>query len=78
MRLVDEGVNETLADNRVKLYNMTQEWYYNLTTGQVEQGKQSRQLDRLGPYPDEVTARRALDIAKERNRIADEEDARDD
>jgi hypothetical protein len=30
---------------------------------------------KLGPYPDEATARRALEIARERTRKADAEDA---
>lgn len=50
-------------------------WWYNTRTGQVEHGDLSRAGDRLGPYPDEATARRALEIARERTRQADRADA---
>jgi hypothetical protein len=50
-------------------------WYYNTRTHQVEHLERSRGVDLLGPYPDEATARRALDIAKERTRQADASDA---
>lgn len=50
-------------------------WWYNTRTGEVEHGEVSRAIDRLGPYPDEETARRALEIARERTRRADQADA---
>ncbi|MFF5990243.1 MULTISPECIES: hypothetical protein [Prauserella] len=50
-------------------------WWYNTRTGEVEHGELSRSIDRLGPYPDEATARRALEIARERTRAADRADA---
>lgn len=50
-------------------------WYYNTRTGEVEHLEVSRSIDRLGPYPDEATARRALEIARERTRAADKADA---
>ncbi|RZQ62576.1 hypothetical protein [Amycolatopsis suaedae] len=50
-------------------------WYYNTRTNQVEHHERSRGVDLLGPYPDEATARRALEIARERTRQADAEDA---
>lgn len=50
-------------------------WYYNTRTGEVEHLERSRAIDLLGPYPDEATARRALEIARERTRKADAEDA---
>ncbi|MFT4088184.1 MAG: hypothetical protein QM658_13745 [Gordonia sp. (in: high G+C Gram-positive bacteria)] len=50
------------------------QWYYRLSTGEVSQGKAANVFDRMGPYPDEATARRALDIAKERNAAADSQD----
>ncbi|AEF39699.1 MULTISPECIES: hypothetical protein [Hoyosella] len=50
------------------------QWYYCVTDGTVRQGKESRGLDRMGPYPDRAAAERALEIAKERNRAADESD----
>lgn len=49
-------------------------WYYNTRTHEVEHGDLSRSIDRLGPYPDEVTARRALEIARGRTEAADRAD----
>lgn len=51
--------------------NPDEGWYYNTRTGQVEHLKRSRSIDLLGPYPDEATARRALEIARERTEKAD-------
>jgi hypothetical protein len=51
-----------------------QGWYYNVVTGQVEHLERSKGSDLLGPYPDEATARRALEIAHERTKKADAED----
>lgn len=54
----------------------THAWWYNTRTGEIEYGENlSRAIDRLGPYPDEASARRALEIARERTRQADREDA---
>ena len=50
-------------------------WYFNVITGKVEHHDRSRGSDLLGPYPDEATAARALEIAHERTRKADAEDA---
>ncbi|MCW4355350.1 hypothetical protein ONR57_18775 [Hoyosella sp. YIM 151337] len=50
------------------------QWYYCVKDGSVRQGKESRGLERMGPYPDRATAARALEIAKERTRAADEAD----
>lgn len=49
-------------------------WFYCLKHGKVEHGSVCRALDRLGPYPDEETAARALEIAKERTKAADTAD----
>ncbi|MGV9297965.1 MULTISPECIES: hypothetical protein [Amycolatopsis] len=54
--------------------NPDQGWYYNTRTHEVEHLERSRGVDLLGPYPDEATARRALDIARERTRQADAAD----
>ncbi|MGW4397243.1 hypothetical protein ACWEHA_18315 [Amycolatopsis nivea] len=54
--------------------NPDQGWYYNTRTREVEHLERSRGADLLGPYPDEATARRALDIARERTRQADAAD----
>lgn len=55
--------------------NPDKAWYFNTKTGEVEHLELSRSIDRLGPYPDEATARRALEIARERTRAADQADA---
>lgn len=62
----------------VKLVHMgdDDQWYYCVKDGTVRRGKESRGFDRMGPYPDRATAERALEIAKERNRAADEADER--
>lgn len=53
-------------------------YYYNLETRQVEQGKVSSYDNRIGPYDTREEAEHALEIAKERNRIADAYDEQDD
>ena len=53
-------------------------YYYNLETRQVEQGKVSSFDNRIGPYDTREEAEHALEIAKERNRIADAYDEQDD
>ena len=50
------------------------EWYYDISTGQVTKGKVGDVFNRMGPYPDEATARRALEIAAARNEAADSDD----
>ncbi|KID27966.1 hypothetical protein [Prauserella rugosa] len=50
-------------------------WWYNTRTGEVEHGEVSRSIDLLGPYPDEATARQALEIARSRTEEADAADA---
>lgn len=51
-------------------------WYFCLKHRQVEPKSGCRAADRLGPYPDQQTAARALEIAEERNQAADEADRR--
>ena len=53
-------------------------YYYNLETRQVEQGKISSFDNRIGPYDTREEAEHALEIARERNRIADAYDEQDD
>lgn len=53
-------------------------YYYNLETRQVEQGKVSSYDNRIGPYDTREEADHALEIAKERNRVADAYDEQDD
>lgn len=50
-------------------------WWYNTRTGEVEHGEVSRSIERLGPYPDEASARNALEIARTRTQRADADDA---
>ena len=50
-------------------------WYFNVVTRKVEHHDRSKGSDLLGPYPDEVTASRALEIAQRRTQQADAEDA---
>ncbi|NEW36197.1 FUSC family protein [Nocardia cyriacigeorgica] len=49
-------------------------WYYCLEHHRAEQGKNCWVGDRMGPYPDQATAEKALEIAQARNRIADAQD----
>ncbi|GAA1487683.1 SPOR domain-containing protein [Brachybacterium sacelli] len=56
---------------------MTQgtEFFYNLTTGAVEEGRQSSGTDLMGPYSSRAEAQRALTTAAGRNEQWDEDDA---
>jgi hypothetical protein len=49
-------------------------WYYCLKHKRAEEGQQCPGEDRLGPYPDEASASRALETVRERERIKDAED----
>lgn len=53
-------------------------WYFNLATGEVQQGKAAGFLDRMGPYDTKEEAEHALEKAAERTRVADEYDAEED
>ncbi len=50
------------------------EFYFNIATKQVEEGKLSDWKDRMGPYPTREAAQRALDIAAARTKAWDDED----
>lgn len=50
------------------------EFWFNTTTGQVEEGAQSPAHQRMGPYPTAEMAARALTIAAERNEAMDDAD----
>jgi hypothetical protein len=52
----------------------SESWYYCLKHRRAERGMQCPGEDRLGPYPDEATANRALAIVRERERIKEAED----
>ncbi|MEU5693778.1 hypothetical protein [Actinosynnema sp. NPDC020468] len=49
-------------------------WYYCLTHAKAEKGVGCRAADRMGPYPDEATAKRALELARERTAAEDKAD----
>ena len=55
-----------------------QKRYYNPSTGEVNQGKESGWDDRMGPYDTEEEARNALGIANQRNEQADKAEEADD
>lgn len=50
------------------------EFYFNITTGQVEEGPQSPVTERMGPYATREEAQQAFSIAKARNEAWDAED----
>ena len=60
------------------MHNEDLKYYYNLEPRQVEQGKISSYDNRIGPYDTREEAEHALEIAKERNRVADAYDEQDD
>ncbi|NLI18416.1 MAG: SPOR domain-containing protein [Actinomycetales bacterium] len=49
------------------------EYYFNLETRQVEEGRVSEAMHRMGPYPTREAAEHAMEHARERN--AEWEDA---
>ncbi|MCI6206665.1 MAG: hypothetical protein SPK00_04900 [Corynebacterium glucuronolyticum] len=57
---------------------MSDKWYYNVETGDVQQGKQASWDNRMGPYDTEEEARQALTTAAERNKSADKQEEADD
>lgn len=50
------------------------EYWYNLSSGQIEQGRQSDYSQLLGPYATEDEARRALEIAAAKSKAWDEKE----
>lgn len=52
------------------------EYFYNLETHQVEEGRLSDGLHLMGPYPTREAAANALAHARERNEEWEEEDRR--
>jgi hypothetical protein len=52
------------------------EYYYNMRTGEVEEGRVSTWKDLMGPYLTREEAERALEIAAERTAAEDERDRR--
>lgn len=51
-----------------------EKYYYNLTTGEVEQGRVSPWHERMGPYDTHEEASQALERAQERNEEWQQED----
>jgi hypothetical protein len=60
--------------------SMTQEkrYWYNVKTGEVEDGPQSMSIDRIGPFATREEAANALATYEERNRAWDEEEEAED
>ena len=54
------------------------EWFYNIKTGEVEEGRQSLASDLDGPFGTREEAERAPEIIAERSRQWAAEDARND
>lgn len=50
------------------------QYYYNLSTGAVEEGAQSPAIERMGPYATREEAERALSNAAKRNQEWEEDD----
>ncbi len=53
------------------------EWYYNIKTGEVEEGRQSLASDLNGPFASREEAARAPQIAAERSRKWAEEESKE-
>jgi hypothetical protein len=54
------------------------QYWYNMKTGEVEQGFQSPAPDRVGPFETRAEAERALEILRANSAKWAEEDAADD
>ena len=54
------------------------EWFYNIMTGEVEEGRQSLANDLNGPFASREEAQRAPEIIAERSRAWASEDAKND
>ena len=53
------------------------QFWYNMRTGQVEQGPQSLSIDRVGPFATEVEASHALEKLRANSAKWAEDDARE-
>ena len=56
------------------LPTMTDEFYYNVVTGQVEEGNQSSSRDLMGPYDSASEAAAAYEIARKKTEAWDQQD----
>jgi len=52
------------------------EFWVDLASGEVQQGRQGLGANRMGPYPTREAAQHAFDTARARNEAWDEEDRR--
>ena len=55
-----------------------EKFYFNPSTREVSQGKESSWDDRMGPYDTREEAEQALETAKQRNEAAEAQDEADD
>ena len=62
-----------MSDSHNTQHSTTQ-WYYDLETGEVVEGKQSGWENRMGPYESKSEAQHALDKVRARNAAADAQD----
>ncbi len=69
-----EGRVRVAETGHTGLMSDDEQWYFRISDKAVVQGKDAGALDRMGPYPDRETAERALEIAAERNKSADDAD----
>ncbi len=53
---------------------MAEEFYYNVESGEVEQGKVSTWTHLMGPYPTREAAQRALETARSRTAAWEQEE----
>ncbi|MCB1298900.1 MAG: hypothetical protein KDB08_07965 [Microthrixaceae bacterium] len=58
--------------------NASTKFWYNLVTGEVEQGFESPAIDRAGPFETREEAMKAPELLRERSRAWAEEEARED
>ena len=56
----------------------SEKFWYNLVTGEVEQGFESPAIDRAGPFATREEAAKAPELLRERSRAWAEEEPRDD
>jgi hypothetical protein len=73
------SVNEPADSSEDRIEQVTKphdlgEFYLNTRTGEVEEGKVSGSLNRMGPYPSREAATEAFERAADRNEAWDEAD----
>jgi hypothetical protein len=65
-----------MDDNAGGTTGHPREFWVNVVTGQVEEGRLSPAAERMGPYPTREAAQHAFDTAAARNDAWDEADRR--